>query len=240
MIEDKKITAVILAGGKGKRMNSKVSKQYMILEGKPILYYTLKAFENSLVDEIILVTGAGEEAYCRKEIVDRYHFRKVIKIVHGGRERYDSVYQGLCAVENTDIVMIHDGARPFITEEVIAAAAEETVKTDACVVGVRVKDTIKTADQNSYITGTLDRTTLWQVQTPQSFKFASIFEAYEQILQGNTENITDDAMVWEAYSSVPVKLIEGTYYNIKITTEEDMIFGQAILNNIRQMANNKV
>lgn len=234
MLEKKKITAVILAGGKGKRMNSKISKQYLILQGKPILYYSLHVFENSLVDEIILVTAAGEEEYCRKEIVEKYHLNKVVKIVCGGKERYDSVYQGLCSIENTDIVMIHDGARPFITEEVITRAAEETVKTKACVVGVRVKDTIKTADKNNYIIATPDRKALWQVQTPQCFEFESIYRAYEQVLQGNTESITDDAMVWEAYSDVPVKLIEGTYYNIKITTEEDMIFGQAILNNIRE------
>lgn len=232
MIDNKKITAVILAGGKGKRMGESISKQYLKLEGKPVLYYSLKAFEDSMADEIILVVAKGEEEYCRKEIVEYYDLKKIVKIVSGGKERYHSVYHGLCAVEQTDIVMIHDGARPFITSDIIEKVAKETIVSRACVVGVKVKDTIKVSNENNYIVDTPDRSVLWQVQTPQSFKYPDIVKAYECIFEDSVDCITDDAMVWEKYSDIPVKLIEGTYFNIKITTREDMIFGKAILNNI--------
>lgn len=232
MLKNKKITAIILAGGKGKRMESKISKQYLKLEGNPILYYSLNTFENSIVDEIVLVTAEGEEEYCRKEIVEYYNLKKVVKIVTGGKERYHSVYNGLYAVEQTDIVMIHDGARPFITADIIEKAAEEAAKGQACVVGVKVKDTIKVSDEEGFITDTPDRRRLWQVQTPQCFEYNGIRNAYEYVLGRNTDGVTDDAMVWEAYSDIPVKLVEGSYFNIKITTKEDLIFGKAILKNL--------
>ena len=228
MLRNKKITAVVLAGGRGKRMESKISKQFLELGGNPILYYALNTFENSVVDEIILVAAEGEEEYCKKKIVEQYHLKKVTGIVTGGKERYHSVYNGLCAVKQTDIVMIHDGARPFITEDVIEKAAREVIKCQACVVGVKVKDTIKVS-QEGMIVDTPDRRNLWQVQTPQCFEYEGIRKAYEKALEGQTDNITDDAMVWEMYSKIPVKLVEGSYFNIKITTKEDMIFGEAIL-----------
>lgn len=232
MICEKKITAIVLAGGRGKRMNTKISKQYLQLGEKPLLYYSLAAFEKSNVDEIILVTAAGEEAYCREEIVDLYQLTKVIKIVPGGKERYHSVYQGLLAVGNTDIVMIHDGARPFLTEEIIQNAAKATIEYHASVVAVPVKDTIKIANNGHYITETPDRKYLWQVQTPQSFCYPDILHAYETILESEyTEQITDDAMVWESATNIPIKIIEGSYCNIKITTKEDMVFGEALLRN---------
>lgn len=228
MLRNKKITAVVLAGGRGKRMESKISKQFLELGGNPILYYALNTFENSVVDEIILVAAEGEEEYCKKKIVEQYHLKKVTGIVTGGKERYHSVYNGLCAIKQTDIVMIHDGARPFITEDVIEKAAREVIKCQACVVGVKVKDTIKVS-QEGMIVDTPDRRNLWQVQTPQCFEYEGIRKAYEKALEGQTDNITDDAMVWEMYSKIPVKLVEGSYFNIKITTKEDMIFGEAIL-----------
>lgn len=228
MLRNKKITAVVLAGGRGKRMESKISKQFLELGGNPILYYALNTFENSVVDEIILVAAEGEEEYCKKKIVEQYHLKKVTGIVTGGKERYHSVYNGLCAVKQTDIVMIHDGARPFITEDVIEKAAREVIECQACVVGVKVKDTIKVS-QEGMIVDTPDRRNLWQVQTPQCFEYEGIRKAYEKALEGQTDNITDDAMVWEMYSKIPVRLVEGSYFNIKITTKEDMIFGEAIL-----------
>lgn len=228
MLRNKKITAVVLAGGRGKRMESKISKQFLELGGNPILYYALNTFENSVVDEIILVAAEGEEEYCKKKIVEQYHLKKVTGIVTGGKERYHSVYNGLCAVKQTDIVMIHDGARPFITEDVIEKAAREVIECQACVVGVKVKDTIKVS-QEGMIVDTPDRRNLWQVQTPQCFEYEGIRKAYEKALEGQTDNITDDAMVWKMYSKIPVRLVEGSYFNIKITTKEDMIFGEAIL-----------
>lgn len=228
MLRNKKITAVVLAGGRGKRMKSEISKQFLELGGNPILYYALNTFENSVVDEIILVSAKGEEEYCKKKIVEQYHLKKVTGIVTGGKERYHSVYNGLCAVKQTDIVMIHDGARPFITEDVIEKAAREVIECRACVVGVKVKDTIKVS-QEGMIVDTPDRRNLWQVQTPQCFEYEGIRKAYEKALEGQTDTITDDAMVWEMYSKIPVRLVEGSYFNIKITTKEDMIFGEAIL-----------
>lgn len=232
MIENKKITAIILAGGKGKRMESKISKQYLVLEDNPILYYSLNTFENSIADEIVLVAAKGEEDYCRKEIVEHYNLKKVVKIVTGGKERYHSVYNGLRAVEQTDIVMIHDGARPFIRADIIEKAAKEVAECQACVVGVKVKDTIKVADEEDFIVDTPDRSRLWQVQTPQCFEYNGIRKAYEYALGKNIDKITDDAMVWEKYSNIPIKLVEGSYFNIKITTKEDLIFGGAILRNL--------
>lgn len=231
MINNSKVSAIVLAGGKGTRMGAAVSKQYLLLGEHPVLYYALKTFENSVVDEVVLVVAEGETEYCRKEIVEKYHFHKVKKIVTGGKERYHSVYQGLAAIEHTDLVMIHDGARPFISKETIAKLATATMEWKACVVGVPVKDTIKVSNENTEIVSTPDRSRLWQVQTPQSFVFPEIKEAYEKILNNSETNITDDAMIWEACSDIPVKLIEGDYFNIKITTPEDMIFGAAILQN---------
>lgn len=228
MVRNKKITAVVLAGGRGKRMESEISKQFLELGGNPILYYALNTFEKSIVDEIILVAAEGEEEYCKKKIVERYHLKKVTDIVTGGKERYHSVYNGLCAAGQTDIVMIHDGARPFITENVIEKAARQVIECQACVVGVKVKDTIKVSHEGIII-DTPDRKKLWQVQTPQCFEHKGIIKAYEKALQGNTDNITDDAMVWEMYSKIPIRLVEGSYFNIKITTKEDMVFGEAIL-----------
>lgn len=228
MVSNKKITAVVLAGGRGKRMESEISKQFLELGGNPILYYALNTFENSVVDEIILVAAEGEEEYCKKKIVEQYHLKKVVNIVTGGKERYHSVYNGLCAIKQTDIVMIHDGARPFIAEDVIERAVRQTIECQACVVGVKVKDTIKISDKD-IIVDTPDRRSLWQVQTPQCFVYEEIKKAYEKVLKENVDNITDDAMVWELYSKIPIRLVEGSYFNIKITTREDMIFGEAIL-----------
>ncbi|MBO5522903.1 MAG: 2-C-methyl-D-erythritol 4-phosphate cytidylyltransferase, partial [Roseburia sp.] len=164
----KKYTAVVLAAGAGKRMNTKVHKQYLEVAGKPLLYYTLKAFEESGVDDIVLVTGAGEETYCRREIVEKYGFHKIKAVVPGGKERYHSVYQGLLAAEGADYVLIHDGARPLVEQEVIERCMESVEKYQACVVGMPVKDTIKIVDREQFAKETPDRSTLWQVQTPQT------------------------------------------------------------------------
>lgn len=220
--------AIILAAGQGKRMNSRVAKQYMLLEGKPVLYYALKVFEDSFVDEIVLVTGQGEEEYCKTKIVEKYGFHKVKKIVAGGKERYHSVYNGLCALADVKYVFIHDGARPFITEEVLNRALEEVKEEAACAVGVPVTDTIKIADEHGFVAQTPDRAHLWSMQTPQAFEHRLIKNAYE-ILIHNEERflaegiqITDDAMVAEIVLKLPVKIVEGSYDNIKITTPEDL------------------
>ncbi len=224
-----KITAIVLAGGTGKRMNSAVPKQYLPLAGKPVLYYSLAAFAKSEVTDIILVTGAGEIAYCKQEIVEKYNIPKVRAVVAGGRERYDSVYQGLVAAEGADYVLIHDGARPLVTQDIIARAIEGAKAYQACVVGMPVKDTIKIADAGGYADKTPDRSMVWQVQTPQAFSYTLVKNAYEKVLAGNEAGITDDAMVVERACGYPVKLIKGSYQNIKITTPEDLPVAEVYL-----------
>ena len=225
-----KFTAIVLSAGKGSRMNNDIHKQYLLLNGRPIITYSLEAFEKSPVDEVILVTGQGEEEYCRKEIVEAFGFSKVEKIVAGGKERYHSVFRGLQAVTESDYVLIHDGARPFVTEEIIVRTMQTVRKTNACVVGMHVKDTIKITDERDIVKETPERSNVWMVQTPQAFSCPLISHAYEKMLLQEDAAITDDAMVVEKMCRVPVTLIEGSYRNIKITTPEDMLIAEAFLN----------
>ena len=215
--------AIVLAAGQGKRMNSKVQKQYLLIKDRPVLYYTLNSFETSpLISEIILVTGKDEIEYCRKEIVENYGFTKVVKIVAGGKERYHSVYEGIQAIDSADYVLIHDGARPFVNYEIIERACAAVEEYKACVVGMPVKDTIKIADEEGFAAQTPDRRKVWQVQTPQVFEYELIKNAYEKLMIEEPEGITDDAMVVETMTDHKVKLVEGSYRNIKITTPEDL------------------
>jgi len=223
-----KTTAIVLAAGSGKRMNSKVHKQYLLVKGKPVLYYALKAFEDSQVDDIVLVVGAGEVEYCRKEIVEQYGLKKVRAIVEGGKERYHSVYEGL-KVTSADYVLIHDGARPFISQDIIERTIEAVCEYEACVVGMPVKDTIKIVDEDAFAKETPKRSHVWLVQTPQAFSYSLIFDAYTRLFAEEDSSITDDAMVVERMTEHKVKLIEGSYQNIKITTPEDLLVAEAYL-----------
>lgn len=228
-MKKEKITALVLAAGSGKRMQSNTAKQYMLLGGKPLVCYALEAFECSLVDEIIMVTGAGETEYCKNEIVKKYGYTKVTQIVAGGKERYHSVYHGLKAIKETDYVLIHDGARPFVTEEIICRTIDEVKKEKACVVGMPVKDTIKIVAQDGYSSVTPERKNVWMVQTPQAFSYKLILHAYEKVIAAGDDSVTDDAMVLEHADHLPVKLVEGSYRNIKITTPEDMKVAELFL-----------
>lgn len=228
-MEKQKYTAIVLAAGSGKRMNSKVHKQYLIIQDRPVLYYSLKAFEDSEVDEIVLVVGKGEEKFCRKEIVDKYGISKVKAIVEGGKERYHSVFEGLKQTSDADYVLIHDGARPFVNQDIIRRCMQEVQKYQACVVGMPVKDTIKIADEGGYAKQTPDRKNVWMIQTPQTFSYALIYEAYEEMLKTEDTAITDDAMVLERIKGKKSKLIEGSYRNIKITTPEDLLIANVYL-----------
>lgn len=221
-----KNTAIILAAGKGKRMKSNVPKQYLLLEGHPILFYAIRAFEESFIDEIILVTGKDEVEYCQREIIDKYGFQKVKKIVTGGKERYHSVYEGLKAIEDTDYVYIHDGARPFVTGEMLERVQKEVEQYKACVVGMPVKDTIKIVGEDNIVKDTPNRKAVWQIQTPQTFSYTLVREAYDKLMEQEDDIITDDAMVVEKMLQYPIKLVEGSYENIKITTPEDLKIGK--------------
>ena len=226
-----KVMAIVLAAGRGRRMESDVQKQYMEVNGKPLLYYALDAFERSIVDGVVLVTGHDEQEYCRREIVERYGFSKVEQIVEGGKERYHSVYEGLKAIGDCDYVLIHDGARPCIDERIIGDAIHGAKEYSACVVGMPVKDTIKVADVHGYADQTPDRSKLWMIQTPQAFSFDVIYQAYTQLFlsEENQCNITDDAMVVERMTGIKVKLIQGSYENIKVTTPEDILLAETLL-----------
>jgi len=223
-----KTAAIVLAAGQGKRMNSKVAKQYLLLEDKPILYYALRTLEESFIEEVILVTGSGEEEFCRTEIVEKYAFKKIKKIVAGGKERYHSVYNGLCALDHAGYVFIHDGARPFLSQEILERAYETVKKEQACVAAVPVTDTIKIVDDNRFVVDTPDRNLLWSMQTPQTFEYSLIKKAYDELIAKEADylargiRITDDAMVAETVLNLPIKIMEGSYENIKITTPEDL------------------
>lgn len=226
-----KNTAVVLAAGQGKRMNSKIQKQFLEIGGKPVLYYSLRCFQDSpLVDEMILVTGEDAVSYCKKEIVEKYGFSKVSAVIPGGRERYDSVYAGLLACRDCDYVLIHDGARPFITEEILERGMDGVRATGACVIGMPSKDTVKLSDKTGFVAETPDRKSVWTIQTPQIFSYSLIRSAHESIREKDMSLITDDAMVVEQESGTKIRLVEGSYMNLKITTPEDLGVAEIFLN----------
>lgn len=229
-MEQGRCTAIVLAAGQGKRMHSKIQKQFLEIGGKPILYYSMECFQKSpLIQDIILVTGEDMISYCKSEIVEKYGFTKVCKVTAGGKERYDSVYAGLLCCQDTDYVYIHDGARPFVTEEMIQRGYEAVKRTNACVMGMPSKDTVKLADPSGYIKETPDRKIVWNIQTPQIFSYDLIRGAYESIRKKDMSNVTDDAMVVEQETGTKILLVEGSYQNIKITTPEDLAVAEGFL-----------
>lgn len=225
--------AVVLAGGSGSRMQTKTAKQYLLLNGRPLIYYALRQFQDSRVDRIVLVTAAGQEDYCQKEIVERYGFTKVCAIVSGGSERYLSVHAGLKALKDVDYVLIHDGARPCVDQDILCRTVEAVARWQACVVGMPVKDTIKIVDDEQMAQKTPDRRRLWQVQTPQAFSYDLIRGAYDIVAASTVQTVTDDAQVLELAYGKTCRLIEGSYRNIKVTTPEDMDIAQIFLKNVR-------
>ncbi len=236
-MERKRYTAIVLAAGQGKRMGTDVRKQFLDLAGKPVLYYSLAVFQKSShIDEIVLVTEQDQIDYCREEIVKKYGFTKVHTITAGGEERYLSVWNGLKAMEGKEMdipnrdgyVCIHDGARPFVNEEILERACEAVEQYQACVVGMPVKDTIKIADQEGFAATTPERRLVWMIQTPQVFSVSLIKEAYARLLASGRRDVTDDAMVVEAMTSHRVKLVEGSYANMKLTTPEDLQLALAL------------
>lgn len=250
-MEKKRCTAVVLAAGRGSRMESGVAKQYMLLQGRPLIWYALHAVEeSSVIDDCILVTGAEDISYVKEEIVAKYGFSKVTDVVAGGKERYDSVYNGLaaavengtawhgdkrCAPGHDGYIFIQDGARPFLTEEILKRCYDAVRQNHACVAGMPVKDTVKIVDESGFASRTPDRNFLWQVQTPQVFDAPLILSAYERLMREKERliregiSITDDAMVVETFTDCKVRLVEGSYSNMKVTTPEDMTVAEALL-----------
>ena len=228
--------AVVLAAGSGKRMNTGVKKQYLEIAGKPVLYYSLKAFEESFIDEIILVVPEDEIEQIRENYVRWYGFQKVTAIVGGGKERYHSVYCGLQAVSpSCDYVFIHDSARPMVTQDILNRAYQTVLKEKACVVGMPSKDTVKIANEDGFVATTPNRRLVWTIQTPQVFEYPLVLKAYKELIEKEQElldadvQITDDAMVVEYFSRHRIKLVEGSYENIKITTPEDIAIAEKFL-----------
>ncbi len=234
--DTQKCVAIVLAAGQGKRMESTVQKQYMQLQGYPVLYYSLLAFQASkLIDEIILVVGDGEQEYCKEQLISPYKFTKVKQIVTGGKERYDSVWKALqCVPEDTDYVMIHDGARPLVTEQIISDGLESVKVSGATVAAVPSKDTIKIVDDKQTIIDTPLRKNVWSIQTPQIFSFSLVKEAYTKMQKEEHTHVTDDAMVVESYMGTAVQVYMADYKNIKITTPEDMIVADKFLELVKE------
>ncbi len=220
---------VIVAAGTGSRMNMGINKQFIKLEGKEVIVYTIEKFYNNPnIDDIVVVVKESESEFFKKEIIERYNFKN-IKIAYGGKERQDSVYNGLKLLdEKCDVVLIHDGARPFVSDKTIDTCIEEAKEHKAIVVGVPVKDTIKVIDDNNNIVDTPNRSLLWAVQTPQTFDYEVLLDAYEDAFKSGFYG-TDDAMLVERVGH-KVKMVEGSYNNIKITTKEDLNIGSQILN----------
>lgn len=219
---------VIVAAGTGSRMNMGINKQFIKLEEKEIIAYTIEKFyNNSNIEDIVVVVKEDESEFFKKEILDKYNFKN-IKIAYGGKERQDSVYNGLKSLDKKcDIVLIHDGARPFVSDKIIDNCIEEVKEHKAIVVGVPVKDTIKIIDNDKNIVDTPNRSVLWAVQTPQTFDYNILIDAYKDAFKSGFYG-TDDAMLVERIG-YKVKMVEGSYNNIKITTQEDLSVGSQIL-----------
>ncbi len=227
-----KNAAIVLAGGSGSRMKSRIKKQYQMIGEHPVLWYSLHVFEQCpRIEEIVLVCGAGETDLCREQYVRQYDFQKIRHIVEGGTERCHSVYNGLKAAEDCAFVLIHDSARPFIDQAMLNRILDTLEEYPACVAGMPVKDTIKIRDEDDCVEQTLPREKLWMIQTPQAFSYPLIRQAYDKLERQEiqADGITDDAMVLEKSADVRVKLVEGSYSNIKITTPEDLIMAESLL-----------
>lgn len=222
------VSVIIAAAGMSNRMGSKINKQFIVIDNKPILAHTIEKFENcKYVDEIIVVSKEREVEYCRKEIVRKYGFKKVTNLIKGGKERQDSIYNGIMALNGkTDIVLTHDGARPFVRPQSIVDGIEGALEHGACVVGVPLKDTIKVIGDENKVHHTPNRSLLWAAQTPQCFKVELLKKGYEYAI---AEGIlgTDDSSLVEK-KGYPVRMIMGTYDNIKITTPEDIVVAESI------------
>lgn len=221
--------AIILAAGRGTRMNQSINKMYLNLKGKPLIAHTLEAFYSlDIIKGIALVVSPGEEDMIREKVLDIYPPKKPIKLVHGGAERQHSVYNGLKSLPvDTQLVAIHDGARPLITPKVIERSFEVAKKWEAAVAGMPVKDTIKVVDSHGRVKETPDRSYLWLVQTPQTFSYSLIIEAHNRAIEDNFL-ATDDSTLVERLGR-DVYMIEGGYENLKVTTPEDIAVAEEIL-----------
>lgn len=224
------VTGIIVAAGKGIRMNRSVRKQYLTLAGHPVLCHTLRAMDTCpLIGHILLVIPSDDFEFCREHILASLATRNEITLVAGGAERQDSVYNGLQAARDTDgIVVIHDGVRPFVDENTFTRCIEAAKTAGACISGIPISDTVKQVAVSGTIEKTLDRETLWLAQTPQVFRYGIIRKAHERARELGVKG-TDDALLVERMG-YDVRIVPGSRFNIKITTPEDLKMAEAILN----------
>lgn len=224
-----KIVAIITAGGSGKRLKAEKAKQYLPLVGRPVLVYSLQAFEScEIINEIIIVVPKNDVQFVRDELVGKTGINKVVKVIEGGAERQDSVRNGLSVVDSgCDLVVIHDGVRPLVTKAMIKSVVDAAQLHQAASVGVKAKDTIKETQDDDIVTRTVPRENLWLTQTPQAFQFAVIKKAYDKAYSDGYYG-TDDASLTERLG-IKVKMVAGSYENLKITTPEDIIMAEAFL-----------
>lgn len=222
------VSAVIVAAGSGKRMGANKNKLLLLLRGKSILSYTLSAFENTdSIDEIVLVVSENDRE-CIEEIVKKENIGKLKCIALGGQTRQQSVYNGLLAVSrDAEIVAIHDGARCFITPDVITKTVNEALLHGAAAAGCRLHDTLKVSSKDGFITDTLNRDEVWRIQTPQTFQYNLILKAHKAAIADSFVG-TDDCILAERHG-IPIKIVDGGFDNIKITTQEDLLFAEGIL-----------
>ncbi len=223
------LRVVIAAAGKGSRMKSSTNKQYMLLNSRPVLSYSLDFFEKmDIVGEIVVVCGADELGYCQREVIERFQYKKVSALLPGGQARQDSVWRGLQKLgEDTDLVAVHDGARPLLSSAVFLQLVGEAEKWGAAIPGIISKDTLKAVDRDGFVRQTLDRSSVYAIQTPQIFKYLELRAAYKEAYQDDFQG-TDDASLFERYIG-RVKVVEGDYNNLKITTPEDLTTAEALL-----------
>lgn len=239
-------TAILLAGGSGKRMGADKPKQFLEIAGKPLICHALEALENSgIVDDCILVVAQKDISYMEEQILQTGHFSKVRAIAPGGRERFESVLNGLQMLKKltnkesapSQIIFVHDGARPFLTEDMLDRCLQGAMEYGACVAAVPSKDTITIADEHGFEARTPNRKYVWNVQTPQTFRADVIYTAFDKMAaelqkEGAMDRlswITDDASVVEHYANVRIRLVQGDYRNIKVTTQEDLLVMESFL-----------
>ena len=229
-------TGIVVAAGKGLRFGADIPKQYQLLAGKPLIAHCLKTMEESFLEEILLVVAEGDEEYCREKIIEPFGFRKVSTILPGGKERYHSVANALFHAARSehipDYVYIQDGARPFLGPSLLEKLRDAALTAKASVAASKVTDTIKIGDPGGFVTGNPARESLFAVQTPQVFEFNGILSAYESLLSEDTPpRVTDDVEVYQRYTGRPVKLVVSDSCNMKITTQQDMIIAEALIDN---------
>ncbi|MCP1111605.1 2-C-methyl-D-erythritol 4-phosphate cytidylyltransferase [Lachnospiraceae bacterium PF1-21] len=225
--------AILLAAGSGSRMQMLEKKQFAKILGKPVIYYSLAAFEASpCIDQVIIVAEKEFFSFIKEQIIFKYNFKKVVMLTEGGKERFHSVWNGLQLLKDqSGYVFIHDSARPMIDEDIIRRNLEAVKEHGACVTGMPAKDTLKISDSDGFVESTPDRSHLWTIQTPQTFAVEIAYQAFNKLMESDATGITDDAMVVERMLGKPVKLVEGSYENIKITTSEDMLVARCFLEN---------